>query len=80
MAIDRRSLVRRHNPVIRGYDPFSPLSVGNGEFAFTVDITGLQSLISDMPCITPLYTTCHNGDSILIRNAKIALAMKKGSG
>jgi len=56
MAIDRRSLVCRHNPVIRSYDPFSPLSVGNGEFAFTVDITGLQSLISDMPGITPLCT------------------------
>jgi len=56
MAIDRRSLVRRHNPVLRSYDPFSPLSLGNGEFAFTVDITGLQSLVSNIPGITPLCT------------------------
>jgi protein-glucosylgalactosylhydroxylysine glucosidase len=43
-TIDRRALVRRHNPVLTGIDPRSPLSVGNGEFAFTADVTGLQSL------------------------------------
>jgi hypothetical protein len=41
--IDRKALVTRHNPVIRELNPLSPLSVGNGEFAFTADITGLQS-------------------------------------
>jgi hypothetical protein len=41
--IDRRELVRRHNPVLRHADPRSPLSVGNGEFAFTADVTGLQT-------------------------------------
>ena len=41
---DRRPLVQRHNPVLTALDPLSPLSVGNGEFAFTADITGLQSL------------------------------------
>ncbi|MHC4646991.1 MAG: hypothetical protein ACYTBJ_15960, partial [Planctomycetota bacterium] len=41
--IDRYALVSRHNPVIRKPDPLSPLSVGNGEFAFTADITGLQT-------------------------------------
>jgi hypothetical protein len=41
--IDRRALVTRHNPVIKGVNPVSPLSVGNGEFAFTADLTGLQS-------------------------------------
>jgi len=43
MAINRYELVTRHNPVITEIDPFSPLSVGNGEFAFTADITGLQT-------------------------------------
>ena len=43
-AIDRRTLVRRHNPTLRRPDSRSPLSVGNGEFAFTADVTGLQSL------------------------------------
>jgi hypothetical protein len=42
--INRRELVRRHNPVNRKLDPKSPLSVGNGEFAFTADITGLQTV------------------------------------
>jgi hypothetical protein len=41
--IDRRALVQRHNPVLHDFDPRAPLSVGNGEFAFTADITGLQS-------------------------------------
>lgn len=41
--INRYDLVKRHNPVIKKVDEFSPLSVGNGEFAFTADITGLQS-------------------------------------
>jgi len=42
-GIDRRALVRRHNPVLMAFDPRSPLSVGNGEFAFTADATGLQT-------------------------------------
>ncbi|HEX7069751.1 MAG TPA: hypothetical protein VF190_03050 [Rhodothermales bacterium] len=41
--IDRRALVDRHAPVVRGVDPFSVLSVGNGRFAFTADATGMQS-------------------------------------
>ena len=41
--IDREALVRRHNPVTRRVDPLAPLSVGNGGFAFTVDVTGLQT-------------------------------------
>jgi hypothetical protein len=42
-AIDRRALARRHNPVLTGPDPASPCQIGNGEFAITVDITGLQT-------------------------------------
>jgi len=41
--IDRHALVTRHNPVIRSADLAAPLSVGNGGFAFTVDVTGLQT-------------------------------------
>ncbi len=41
--IDRYALVNRHNVVLDKPDPLTPLSVGNGEFAFTADITGLQS-------------------------------------
>jgi protein-glucosylgalactosylhydroxylysine glucosidase len=42
-GIDRRAVVRRHNPVVRKADPFSALTVGNGSLAFTSDVTGLQT-------------------------------------
>ncbi|MFC0212972.1 glycoside hydrolase family 65 [Paenibacillus chartarius] len=41
--IDRKALAQRHNPVIRSFDRFSSLTVGNGNYAFTVDATGLQT-------------------------------------
>jgi hypothetical protein len=45
--IDRRRLVRRNNPLLEAPDPKTPFSVGNGEFAFTVDITGFQTFHED---------------------------------
>ncbi|MET0555376.1 MAG: hypothetical protein ABW221_20200 [Vicinamibacteria bacterium] len=42
--LDRQALVTRHFPVVRGVDPDAPLTVGNGRFAFTADVTGLQTL------------------------------------
>jgi len=42
--IDRKHLVGRYNPKMTGVNIASPLTVGNGEFAFTADITGFQSL------------------------------------
>ncbi len=41
--IDREAVVARHNPHISKVEPTAPLTVGNGQFAFTVDITGLQT-------------------------------------
>lgn len=41
--INRFALVNRHNPILRKFEIMSPLSVGNGEFAFTCDVTGLQT-------------------------------------
>ncbi len=41
--IDRHALVTRHNITLTNADPLTPISVGNGEFAFTADITGLQT-------------------------------------
>jgi hypothetical protein len=41
--IDRQGLVTRHNPMLTEVDPWAPLTVGNGRFAFTVDATGLQT-------------------------------------
>jgi hypothetical protein len=42
-AIDREALVKRHNPTLSAVDFDAPLTVGNGGFAFTVDVTGLQT-------------------------------------
>lgn len=41
--IDRQALVERNNPRITGFDKYSSLSAGNGNFAITVDATGLQT-------------------------------------
>lgn len=41
--IDRQAVVERHTVRLTKVDPESPLSVGNGDFAFTVDPTGLQT-------------------------------------
>lgn len=41
--IDRKAVVLRHTVVNKSYDSLSSLSVGNGNFAFTVDVTGLQT-------------------------------------
>ncbi|MFO7444937.1 MAG: hypothetical protein R6W90_01160 [Ignavibacteriaceae bacterium] len=42
-SINRYELVHRHFPAVNKPDSLSPFTVGNGEFAFTADITGLQS-------------------------------------
>jgi len=41
--IDREALVNRHTVKVQAFDSLASLSVGNGEFAFTVDATGLQT-------------------------------------
>lgn len=56
MRIDRQALVTRHDPVLREFDPESPLSVGNGEFAFTADVTGLQTFAEAFEQTIPLGT------------------------
>ncbi len=41
--IDRQALVSRHDVVVHEIDLNGAMAVGNGEFAFNFDITGLQS-------------------------------------
>ena len=45
-AINRKALVTRNNPVITCVDTLASLSVGNGAFAFTTDVTGLQTFLN----------------------------------
>lgn len=41
--INRQELVARHKVVVTKVDSLASLSVGNGAFAFTTDVTGLQT-------------------------------------
>ena len=54
--IDREALVARNNPQVSSFDSLASLSVGNGEFAFTVDATGLQTFPSVYKKGVPLGT------------------------
>lgn len=45
IPIDRKALVDRHRIITNEIDYSSPAQVGNGEFAFAVDITGLQTFV-----------------------------------
>src|SRR5215813_2142601 len=54
--IDRFALVTRHNPRLTKIDPLGPLSLGNGEFAFTADVTGLQTFPQVYAGAMPLCT------------------------
>ncbi len=59
MTLDRRAIVRRHNPRVTTLEPFTALTVGNGEFAFTADATGLQTFTDVYETTFPLCTTAH---------------------
>jgi hypothetical protein len=54
--IDRRALVERNSPVLEAFDSLSSLSVGNGNFCFTVDATGLQTFPETYKNGVPLGT------------------------
>lgn len=56
VSIDRFALAERHCPALTEANPLSPLSVGNGEFAFTADVTGLQTYPEHYLKGTPLGT------------------------
>jgi len=54
--IDRHALVTRHNVTLTSPDPLTPLTVGNGQFAFSADVTGLQTFAEYHERGTPLCT------------------------
>ena len=59
--IDRQALVERHNPVLTKADSTEVLSVGNGNFAFSAGITGLQTFTDYYDKGVPLGTLSHWG-------------------
>ena len=52
--IDRQVVVKRNNPIVTKADTLASLSVGNGHFVTTVDVTGLQSYPHDYKNGVPL--------------------------
>lgn len=60
-VIHRKHWVERHQPVLKALHPESPLTVGNGDFAYSVDISGLQTLYDNYVSETPLCTLANWG-------------------
>ncbi|MGW3346185.1 hypothetical protein ACWDA3_22990 [Nonomuraea rubra] len=60
-AIDRRLLVRGHNPVLTAAHPTGVLTVGNGDTAMTVDISGLQTFPSFHELVPDPHRVVHDG-------------------
>jgi len=58
-SIDRRAVAQRNNPLVQKIDPFSAMTIGNGSFAFTADVTGLQTFNEDYRKDFPLCTCAH---------------------
>jgi hypothetical protein len=61
--VDRKARVARHSPVVRVFESFSALSVGNGGFAFTADATGLQTFpehYAELPLATQAEWAWHS--------------------
>ena len=54
--IDRKAVLDRNNPKVEAADTLSSLTVGNGSFAATVDVTGLQSFPEQYSGGVPLTT------------------------
>ena len=74
--INRKALVQRHIPGLTKADTLSPFTVGNGEFAYTVDITGLQTFAEAYENGIPLGTqsqwgwhTCPNPENYNLNHA-----------
>ncbi|MDH6311916.1 hypothetical protein M2137_000675 [Parabacteroides sp. PFB2-10] len=59
--IDRYALVERNNPHVTEFEELSSLSVGNGNFAVTVDATGLQTFPELYAAGVPLGTQAQWG-------------------
>lgn len=54
--IDRQALISRHNVIVTKADSLASLTVGNGAFAFTADVTGLQTFPEAYRAGVPLGT------------------------
>lgn len=57
MAINRKKLVQKHNPIKNELHLCSPLTVGNSRIAYTADVTGMQTVYEEQKAAgVPLLT------------------------
>ena len=56
VRINRKELVEKHDPVLHMAEYQNPMQIGNGEFVFTSDVTGLQTLYKKYENFIPLCT------------------------
>lgn len=59
--INRRQLITRNSPTLKNKDVNSPFTLGNGEFAFTADFTGLQTFYKSYAEQIPVNTMAQWG-------------------
>ena len=60
-SINRKELIEFHNVILNRPEKDSPLTVGNGGFAYTFDITGMQTFYTDYLHTFPLCTMAECG-------------------
>lgn len=53
-SINRKKLIEFHNVILNQPETDSPLTVGNGRFAYTFDVTGMQTFYSEYADTFPL--------------------------
>ncbi|MCF7803624.1 MAG: hypothetical protein K9N46_02145 [Candidatus Marinimicrobia bacterium] len=72
--IDREALVYRHFPGLTEVDTLSSFTLGNGNFAFTADVTGLQTFREEYENGIPLGTQSNWGWHIIGDTNRYSLA------
>jgi len=56
--INRKSVLERHNPNYKSLNLNAPLSIGNGNFCFTADFTGLQTFFDEYSAAKDAFPLC----------------------
>lgn len=75
--INRKAVVQRHTVVLTKADTLASLSVGNGSFCFTADITGLQTFPDEYAKGIPLGTQSEWGWHSFSNNENYPFSIKR---
>ena len=59
--IQREALIKKYNPKLNTVNTAAPMVLGNGNFAFNADITGLQTLYEEYEKACPVLTMSNFG-------------------